>query len=66
MVGERAKNHAKAERLLDNIEAEVRGRVQRLIDDWAELAHEARQSGVVFGYAIRDFGRVNAIVEGDY
>ena len=56
MVGERAKNHAEAERLPDNIEDEVRGRVQSLIDDWAELAHEARQSGVVFGYAIRDSG----------
>ena len=56
MVGERAISHAKAETQPDDIEEKVKRRVQSLIDDWAELAHEAKQSGVVFGYAIRDPG----------
>ena len=34
----------------------VRLRVQSLIDDWAQLAHEAGQDGIAFGYARRDSG----------
>ena len=32
---------------------EVRRRVQSLLDDWAKLAHEARNGGVEFGYTRR-------------
>ena len=48
-VGDRARIHADG--LPDEFGVYVRNRVQSLIDDWARLAHEARQDGVAFGYA---------------
>ena len=48
-VGDRARNHADA--LPDGFGENVANRMQSLIDDWARLAHEARQDGVAFGYA---------------
>jgi len=48
-VGARAQGHA--EGLPAGFGDKVRGRIQSLIDDWAALAHEARQGGVSFGYA---------------
>ena len=48
-VGERARKHADG--LPDSFADHVRNRVQGLVDDWASLAHEARQDGVAFGYA---------------
>ncbi len=48
-VGDRARNHADA--LPEGFGGHVGNRVQSLIDDWARLAHEARQDGVAFGYA---------------
>ena len=53
-VGERAENHADG--LPPGFADHVRNRVQSLIDDWAALAHDARQGGVTFGYAGRDSG----------
>ena len=48
-AGERARNHA--DQVLPELGDRVRDRVQSLVDDWAALAHEARQGGVTFGYA---------------
>ena len=48
-VGDRARIHADG--LPDEFGVYVGNRVQSLIDDWARLAHEARQGGVAFGYA---------------
>ena len=53
-VGDRAANHADG--LPAGFGDHVRNRVQSLIDDWATLAHEAKQGGVAFGYARRDQG----------
>ena len=53
-VGERAGKYS--EGLQPGFADHVRNRVQSLIDDWAGLAHEARQGGVAFGYARRDSG----------
>ena len=56
MIGDRAGSHADADTLPENLAETVRNRVQSLIDDWSQLAYEARQGGVVFGYASRDSG----------
>ena len=53
-VGQRASSHATG--LPPNFANHVRNRVKSLIDDWAALAHEARQGGVPFGYGRRDQG----------
>ena len=53
-VGERAENHADG--LPSGFADHVRKRVQSLIDDWARLAHDAKQGGAAFGYAGRDRG----------
>ena len=53
-VGERAENHVDGLPL--GFADHVKNRVQSLIDDWTQLAHEARQGGVAFGYAGRDHG----------
>ena len=53
-VGGRANNHA--ESVSPQYADYVRNRVQSLIDDWATLAHEAIQDGVVFGYGRWDSG----------
>ena len=53
-VGQRAGNHTKG--LPASFGDYVRNRVQSLIDDWAALAHEAKEGGVAFGYARRDRG----------
>ena len=47
-VGERAGRYA--EGLQPGFADHVRNRVQSLIDNWAGLAHEAKQGGVAFGY----------------
>ena len=47
-IGERAVQHA--ETAPPELAQEVRRRVQSLLDDWAKLAHEARNGGVEFGY----------------
>ena len=52
IVGERARSHAEVKAPDEDIEVRVRARVQSLIDDWAVLANEAKQSGVVFGYSV--------------
>ncbi len=49
VVGDRAQAHAAG--LPDHFGDDVQNRVQSLIDDWANLAHEAGQGGVQFGYA---------------
>ena len=54
VVGERAGSHAND--LQTGFADHVKDRVLSLIDDWAKLAHEAHQGGVVFGYARRDPG----------
>ena len=53
-VGQRGGSHAID--LPPDFADHVRNRVKRLIDDWAKLAHEAKQGGVTFGYARRDQG----------
>ena len=55
-VGERARTHA--DEVHPDLGDRVRDRVQNLIDDWAALAHEARQGGVTFGYALGREGGV--------
>ena len=47
-VGDRAQGHAGG--LPQDFGDHVRDRVQSLIDDWAQLAHEAGAGGVAFGY----------------
>lgn len=51
IVGERARSHAEVKAPDGDIDVIVRARVQSLIDDWAVLANEAKQGGVVFGYS---------------
>ena len=53
-VGQRAWSHADG--LATGFVDHVKNRAQSLIDDWATLAHEAKQGGVTFGYARRDKG----------
>ena len=53
-MGDRAANHTDG--LPAGFGDHVRNRVQSLIDDWAALAHEAKQAGVAFGYPRRDSG----------
>ena len=53
-VGQRGMSHATG--LPPGFADHVRNRVKSLIDDWAALAHQAKQGGVTFGYARRDQG----------
>ena len=56
-VAARARAHA--ESVPDDLGFGVRDRVQSLVDDWAALAHEARQGGVSFGYWVGREGGVS-------
>ena len=47
-IGERAGTHS--ETATPELADEVTRRAQSLLDDWAKLAHGARESGVEFGY----------------
>ncbi len=60
-VSERARSHADG--LPESFAAHVGNRVQSLLDDWANLAHEAGQGGVAFGYARgRDSGTATPLL----